>query len=172
MREYPRPLAVEGDMRRRRRPAGTQPKSDSASANPGVGTAGLERVRGFEDLPMISSFAWSADGEYIAAAGQRIYVRHTADGSPRYPEDRNKSEQASVTAWHPNHSTLAIGSDSGTVSLWDVSADSSHVIFRLEKPVVDIAWSPDGRKLALIDTTDRLGCPPSWKYCTRLTCGR
>jgi GTPase SAR1 family protein len=113
-------------------------------------------VRSFDDLPDISDIAWSADGAFIAAAGlEEIYVRHAADGSSRYLEDRSKSEAASM-AWHPNHSALAIGSGSGTVSLWDVRAGTSHVICQLENPVKDIAWSPDGRRLALIDTTDRL----------------
>ncbi len=51
-------------------------------------------------------------------------------------------------AWHPSQSLLATGADR-TVRFWDVVTNTSRLFCTSEEAVRDVAWSPDGGRLAV-----------------------
>lgn len=58
----------------------------------------------------------------------------------------SKQEGGSSLAWSPNGKTLAIGTQSGPVVLWDRTQQKiSSLLGKISSSVDAIAWSPDGK---------------------------
>lgn len=56
-----------------------------------------------------------------------------------------------VVTWHPDGSTIATGSDDGTLGLWTSSVGQLLNSFNLsDRAIRDADWSPDGDKLAFV----------------------
>jgi len=134
---------------RRRLPA-DQSKSD-VPADSLAGVSGLKWARSLEDMPDSFDIAWSADGRYLAAAGNygAVTVLSVADGLTRRLEGHKTANSVLGLTWHPHQSILATGSDDGTVRLWDLTVGTSRIFCTLEEKVGAIAWSPAGDRLAV-----------------------
>ena len=128
---------------------------------------GLEWVQSFEGLPSAAfDIAWSADGTFLATtagAGRqddigsrmRVTIWSTASGESRNLEGHYDS--VAGMSWHPDHATLATGSDDGTVRLWDATAGTSRAFCTLETEVKGVAWAPSGKQLAAAGQDGEIG---------------
>lgn len=108
----------------------------------------------------IVDFAWSPDGNFIAAAveseGVRIWFAQT--GKTLHAIKDHRINVFSVT-WAPNGRTLAGMADDGSVQLWDVKTGKlKHRFKEKRRNWTMLAWSPDGRNIAAasIDGSIRL----------------
>lgn len=122
--------------------------------------------------------AWSPDGRRLATGGTGNVLRiwsaagkpleklvvepHLKSHSSLQMEPRWSDTVHSVV-WNPNGDTVAGAYEDGTVRIWNPSTDkvevlTAHELLQLPDPlfgafysgVKDLAWSPDGRRLATI----------------------
>ncbi len=54
-------------------------------------------------------------------------------------------------AWNPNGRYLAAGLNNGNVKVWDIAAGEEITVLDSSQPIITIAWSPDGKQLAVLD---------------------
>lgn len=98
-----------------------------------------------------SGLAWSADGRYLASTGTFDYtvrVWEARTGLPVKVLDRLEGPPG-VVAWSPDGSLLAAGtSGSGYVSIWRIATGTLVKTFGNGKPVLSLAFAPDGETLA------------------------
>jgi WD40 repeat protein len=101
----------------------------------------------------IQYVAFSPDGARIAAAGQEgsLWIFDTNTGEVL--DSRAGRQPIWGAAINPDSTTIATGSDSGEVVLWDVhpeepTATVRQVLRGHTGPVYDVAFSPDGHLLA------------------------
>ena len=66
----------------------------------------------------------------------------------RLLESFETSSPLNAVAWTPDGQTVAAGAKDGTVRLWDVGSKAPIRLLGQGGPVVDVAFSPDGRTLA------------------------
>ena len=118
-----------------------------------------ETLRSFRRPEMGLRAAFSPDGSQLATAwrdGQvRIHPVQT-DGPPRTLE----VDEAPVTglSWHPGGRLLAVASNGAPVSVWDVQTGRRTLSAPATRdaPVASVAFSPDGERLAVVDTAGRI----------------
>ncbi|MES1243806.1 MAG: LpqB family beta-propeller domain-containing protein [Acidobacteriota bacterium] len=135
--------------------------SDDSQSN--VETVGLDPVAGEvrEGLRPVTGGSWSIltadispDGQWIAFHTQTpqedLYVVPVAGGEPRQlTRDAYKDR---VPRWSPDGRSLVFYSNrSGKYEAWRINADGSGLepLSRLDRPVYNPVWSPDGRRLAI-----------------------
>jgi serine/threonine protein kinase len=98
------------------------------------------------------ALAWSPDGKTIAASDGVDKVLYLLDGQTLETTRQISIYQGIITdlAFSPDGKQLAICSDDGTIQVWDVATDKSVWEQRPAKvPATCVAWSPDGRLLAV-----------------------
>ena len=101
----------------------------------------------------VSDVAWSPDGSRLASVGSidnQVIVWDTESGEI-VESMLGPNEAVWSVAWSPDDSTLAIGTMSGEVVLWDTSDLSNYDVNKYLAHlnwVSDLAWSPDGTWLA------------------------
>ena len=150
--------------------------------DPALALRGLSLAQTYEGLPEHAlGIAWSADGEFLAAASGYDRIDHTGTGEvalwaaatgQRWVIN-DTAEPANVLglAWHPVRPILAFGKAGGHVQLVNVDSMKSVSSFSLSKgsngeskQVRGLAWSPDGSMLAVTDRLDEGGGIGVWDF--------
>lgn len=112
------------------------------------------------DFPTaVSSFAWTAGGGALAASGAFRIVAWALDedGDPgdALLAGRGGLVVVERVAAHPTRPLVAAGYENGLVAVAQVGAVDEMVLRDAGAPIMALAWSADGRHLALGDTA---GC--------------
>lgn len=110
-------------------------------------------------LPVPSAtLAWSADGTRVATFGLREKaIRLWEAGSGKALQTIPCPAPVKTGAWQPNSSSLAVYGEDHVVRLVDLEQSKTEELPLIQKTseVHDLAWSPDGRLLALGEFRDR-----------------
>jgi WD40 repeat protein len=107
----------------------------------------------FLDFPgYAKAVAFSPDGRSLAAVGLAPAICFWDLSLPTAASTRTITlpiRRATRLSFSPDGNSLAVASDlDGSVVLWDLATDRSHLELRHPSPVVSIAFSPEGRWLA------------------------
>jgi WD40 repeat protein len=117
---------------------------------------GSHRVlRGHTNVVVFASF--SADGARLATTGFDATVRvwRTSDGQAELVLRGGRSAQRRVK-FSPDGKLLAAADDADTVRLWNAATGDGYVVRGHERPVRDLDWAPDGKRLVSVGTDGRL----------------
>jgi WD40 repeat protein len=92
--------------------------------------------------------AFSADGSMLGAVGPRTLTIWNINSGQYRLVTRTPTESSSCLAFSPDGRTLAIGHDSGAVTLHDMpGAQERTVLYGHSNAVRSLSFSPDGRSL-------------------------
>jgi len=98
----------------------------------------------------ISSVALSGDGRFVAnAAGRVVRVANVADGMVIAQITLQGAVRA--LAFAPDATSVAVGDDSGAVTIAPFAPARARVVAALDAPVRSLAFAPDGARLAVGD---------------------
>jgi hypothetical protein len=103
--------------------------------------------------PVISSLAWSPDGELLAVPGYHEVLLHKGDGSGLVARLIGLAERIQAVAFSPDGKSLAVAGGSpgrfGEIQIWDVEKRklkvSTSVTF---DTLYGVSWSHDSTKVA------------------------
>src|SRR5262249_43232249 len=112
--------------------------------------------------PIIYSLAFSPDGKQMASAG----VAHANNFLPIWDVATGKElrqlsaagREVGAVAYSPDGTTLASGSDDGTLTLWEPATGQTQRQMKAPGGARSLAFSPDGARLA------GGGGPQDWWY--------
>jgi hypothetical protein len=129
---------------------------------------GAELVRSYGNAPKSPyHVAWSADGDFLAAAGRgSVAVWPEGGGEPMLMPGVGKYGNVLGLAWHPGRPMLAAALDDGRVRLWEPGAHRSQDFCTVlqQDGAKGVAWSPDGLRLAV---TSGNGVLSVWDFAAR-----
>jgi predicted CXXCH cytochrome family protein len=104
--------------------------------------------------PVVTSLAWSPDGDWLAVNGRNEVLLHSMRDETRPPRRLvGLAERIESIAFSPDGSRLGVVGGSpgrfGEVQIWSL-ADDSLTVSRVVTPdcVFGVSWSPDGRLVA------------------------
>jgi WD40 repeat protein/serine/threonine protein kinase len=116
--------------------------------------------------PPVRSLAFSPDSQRLASAGvEAIRIWNLDTGTPERPLVGGAPFNA--VAWSPDGRQLVSGGNDGRVRIWNVRQGTQAVILGdtpsakrrarsgAGSPILAVAWSPDGRRIAA-GSTDRM----------------
>jgi WD40 repeat protein len=128
-------------------------------AKPAIELPSVQPGRSYDDAPSGTyNVAWSADGDFLAAAGRgSVAVWPEAGDHPTLMPGFENNDDVLGLAWHPSRPQLAIAADGGRVRLWTPGADSPRDFCELPADARGVGWSPDGSRLAVTDGDGGLG---------------
>ncbi|PWB55993.1 MAG: hypothetical protein C3F13_02730 [Anaerolineales bacterium] len=102
----------------------------------------------------VLQIAWSPDGKQISASvNNNVYLCDIRTRKVvQIIKELNKNTNIPSLAWSPDGHTLAIGSTSNNISLWDVKNNQmTKILEGLTQAIRSISYSFDGRLLFLVD---------------------
>lgn len=110
------------------------------------------------DLFTISDIEWSPDSQYLAVGGYggNVYVWDMLRRQRIYSINDN-TESVNSVAWSPDATMLASGGADKTVRIWNMENGEEQFKFESHVDRLDvgrfenIAWAPDGSKLAALE---------------------
>ena len=154
-------------MRRRRRQQPVTPSQTAGAERATIGSPPADRSREILGLELVQSFtgineglfaiAWSADGMTLAATGGwgAVGLWMQATGELRLFTGHRATPVG--LAWHSALPLLATGANDKTVRLWQTETGQSSILCELQHEIKGVAWSPDGRRLAVYQLDGNLG---------------
>ncbi|HNB52365.1 MAG TPA: TIR domain-containing protein, partial [Anaerolineales bacterium] len=103
-------------------------------------------------LSPLYSIALSPDGEHLAfgAGYGELVVWDYLEGQPEFSVTTQSNKLIWALAFSPDGATLASGGLDGYVLFWDVATGKQSSKFYAGNVVLSMAWSPDGKKLAMV----------------------
>jgi THO complex subunit 3 len=112
----------------------------------------------------ISDCRWSSDGIYLGTVSKDKTAKITQidnQGLCRIihspPITNEKDKTANIFIWNPIDSKrFGIAGDSKTIELWDVRSQKAASKITSLGNNLSIAWSPDGKYLAIVNKSDNL----------------
>ncbi|MCA9064470.1 MAG: protein kinase [Planctomycetaceae bacterium] len=118
-----------------------------------------------EDVGAIGDVCFSHDGGRLAAATRvgiaRIY--NVVNGEVLF-QVHDSLDALRVVRFSPDDSSLAAGSDDGTIRIWDMTGKLLKVLRGHTREICSLHFSPDGRTLVSGDTT---GAVRLWNWAQR-----
>lgn len=99
----------------------------------------------------IQSIAFDSTGRRFATTSKKpeVMIRDTATGD-EVQELVGHTIEPLASAFHPDDSRIATGARDGTLRLWNPDTGELLTVFEEGRPVVAVAWSPDGKALAAL----------------------
>jgi RNA polymerase sigma factor (sigma-70 family) len=97
------------------------------------------------------SLAFSPDGQTVAVTADRdplIRFFSTATGKLTSQIKEDHPWTIYAVAFSPDGKSLATAGEDSVARVWDLTTHKALHQFRLAEPVTDVAWSPDGKRLA------------------------
>ena len=124
----------------------------------------------YQSPPVITSLAFSPDGERLAVTGYHEILVFTADGAKLLSRFVGLSERVQSIAYSPDGKWLAAAAGDpgrfGEIQIWDVKKERLKVSVPVTfDTVYGLSWAPDGSKVAVgcADNTVRAFDPTTGK---------
>jgi len=94
----------------------------------------------------------SADGKYVAAAGVNGICRVWEAATAKLLATFNLGDGPRSMAWSPDHKTLAIGSNDGTIRFFQPGSEKAPRTIKapVAHSIESISWSPDSKNVAAV----------------------
>ena len=110
-----------------------------------------KEVRSFTGLPgAVHALAFSPDGRRLFTVGGDLFVRRWMLGgnTPASPLEGKHKEEAAFVVVSPDAQSVASGTESGEVIVWEASTGKRQYRWQLPGPISGLAFASDSRHLA------------------------
>jgi len=118
----------------------------------GILTSRVEHTLRGPAVPMIG-VAWTEQGSVVESESEGgTFLRWDPRSGRQLSRLNSRLPDGKARDWSPDHRQLAIGSDTGVVTVWD--AATATAVYARQGPLGEInalQWSPDGTRLSIVN---------------------